>query len=239
MGKSSEIDAIARLAERVLGAFYFFFSSRRRHTRYWRDWSSDVCSSDLWSRPQVPGQVLLLVLAGAGIPGGQRGDEGLLRHLHAADHLHPLLAFLLLLEQLALPADVTAVALREDVLADRPDRLAGDDPAADGGLDRHLELLPRDELLQLRRDRGAVRVRLVLVHDRAERVDRLAVQQDVDLDEVGDLLAGGLVVEAGVAAGTALQVGVAVRSGERRWRERGAISVGSVTFKKQRGHEDG
>src|SRR3712207_6972882 len=23
------------------------FSSRRRHTRYWRDWSSDVCSSDL------------------------------------------------------------------------------------------------------------------------------------------------------------------------------------------------
>src|SRR3712207_7957982 len=28
----------------------FFFSSRRRHTRYWRDWSSDVCSSDLPSR---------------------------------------------------------------------------------------------------------------------------------------------------------------------------------------------
>src|SRR5947209_17736931 len=27
--------------------FNFFFSSRRRHTRYWRDWSSDVCSSDL------------------------------------------------------------------------------------------------------------------------------------------------------------------------------------------------
>src|SRR3712207_1592484 len=25
----------------------FFFSNRRRHTRYWRDWSSDVCSSDL------------------------------------------------------------------------------------------------------------------------------------------------------------------------------------------------
>src|SRR5699024_11260253 len=26
----------------------FFFSSRRRHTRSKRDWSSDVCSSDLW-----------------------------------------------------------------------------------------------------------------------------------------------------------------------------------------------
>src|SRR5215510_16073613 len=28
--------------------FFFFFSSRRRHTRWPRDWSSDVCSSDLW-----------------------------------------------------------------------------------------------------------------------------------------------------------------------------------------------
>src|SRR6266508_5949973 len=27
--------------------FIFFFSSRRRHTRWPRDWSSDVCSSDL------------------------------------------------------------------------------------------------------------------------------------------------------------------------------------------------
>src|SRR5215510_11818633 len=27
--------------------FCFFFSSRRRHTRWPRDWSSDVCSSDL------------------------------------------------------------------------------------------------------------------------------------------------------------------------------------------------
>src|SRR5690606_39975150 len=28
--------------------FSFFFSSRRRHTRFSRDWSSDVCSSDLF-----------------------------------------------------------------------------------------------------------------------------------------------------------------------------------------------
>src|SRR3989440_2209191 len=28
-------------------SFFFFFSSRRRHTRSDRDWSSDVCSSDL------------------------------------------------------------------------------------------------------------------------------------------------------------------------------------------------
>src|SRR6266542_6212400 len=32
--------------------FFFFFSSRRRHTRCYRDWSSDVCSSDLENREQ-------------------------------------------------------------------------------------------------------------------------------------------------------------------------------------------
>src|SRR5437762_8136327 len=30
-------------------SIFFFFSSRRRHTRYIGDWSSDVCSSDLYS----------------------------------------------------------------------------------------------------------------------------------------------------------------------------------------------
>src|SRR2546422_3714889 len=33
--------------------FIFFFSSRRRHTRCSRDWSSDVCSSDLVQRGAV------------------------------------------------------------------------------------------------------------------------------------------------------------------------------------------
>src|SRR3712207_2196765 len=40
----------------LLFSYFFFFSSRRRHTRYWRDWSSDVCSSDLqlWWGHQIP-----------------------------------------------------------------------------------------------------------------------------------------------------------------------------------------
>src|SRR3712207_7688103 len=51
----------------------FFFSSRRRHTRYWRDWSSDVCSSDL-----IRGAVLLRAVLRSdravdlGQPGRQR-----------------------------------------------------------------------------------------------------------------------------------------------------------------------
>src|SRR5207253_6727763 len=34
-------------------SFLFFFSSRRRHTRWPRDWSSDVCSSDLSFLPRL------------------------------------------------------------------------------------------------------------------------------------------------------------------------------------------
>src|SRR5690625_1894848 len=44
----------------ILILFVFFFSSRRRHTRWPRDWSSDVCSSDLGE--------LRRVLRAAGVP---------------------------------------------------------------------------------------------------------------------------------------------------------------------------
>src|SRR5205814_7169309 len=37
----------------VVMCYFFFFSSRRRHTRCLSDWSSDVCSSDLWGKVEV------------------------------------------------------------------------------------------------------------------------------------------------------------------------------------------
>src|SRR5256886_1058166 len=47
---------VASLIDALGGAEDFFFSSRRRHTRFDGDWSSDVCSSDLsasaWVTPQ-------------------------------------------------------------------------------------------------------------------------------------------------------------------------------------------
>src|SRR6266542_1632875 len=45
--------------------YFFFFSSRRRHTRCYRDWSSDVCSSDLAVvRRAAPRRQLDLAAAG-------------------------------------------------------------------------------------------------------------------------------------------------------------------------------
>src|SRR6266496_2645563 len=46
--------------------FVFFFSSRRRHTRSLRDWSSDVCSSDL-NRNGIVGQTDFDNLDGDGV----------------------------------------------------------------------------------------------------------------------------------------------------------------------------
>src|SRR3712207_7808430 len=54
------------------------FASRRRHTRYWRDWSSDVCSSDLGAPVCVPSWTcvlpsLLVAARSGGDAGGHRG----------------------------------------------------------------------------------------------------------------------------------------------------------------------
>src|SRR5207245_3304403 len=69
----------------------FFFSSRRRHTRCYRDWSSDVCSSDLHREPSrdsgaaLPPALSARALEQPARPpaGGARG----LRHDRAEDRL--------------------------------------------------------------------------------------------------------------------------------------------------------
>src|SRR5690606_40117328 len=62
--------------------YFFFFSSRRRHTRFSRDWSSDVCSSDLdieeHEGDRDPAQAAVvhrIVGQIADVPGEQAGPE--------------------------------------------------------------------------------------------------------------------------------------------------------------------
>src|SRR2546427_12045192 len=64
--------------------FFFFFSSRRRHTRFDCDWSSDVCSSDLFGSPepdpQHPEQAVrtgLAMQAAVAKLNAERGARGL------------------------------------------------------------------------------------------------------------------------------------------------------------------
>src|SRR3712207_4179511 len=64
-----------------------FCSSRRRHTRYWRDWSSDVCSSDLVSAAAVGAETLVVDLPDTKAP--QRAElSAVLASGHATALLH-------------------------------------------------------------------------------------------------------------------------------------------------------
>src|SRR5580658_6422877 len=78
----------------------------------------------------------------------QHGKKSFLRNVHAADALHALLAFFLLFKKLALARDVSAVALGDHVLSNRADCFTCNHPAADGGLDGHLEHLARNQFAQ-------------------------------------------------------------------------------------------
>src|SRR3954470_22638334 len=69
----------------------------------------------------------------------QRRDERLLRDVDFPELAHLFLAFLLLLQKLALSRDIAAVALCGDVLAQRAHGFTSDDLAADRGLDRDHE----------------------------------------------------------------------------------------------------
>src|SRR6267142_3456057 len=50
----------------------FFFSSRRRHTRLTCDWSSDVCSSDLWNMMMSMSGAWFFVVASEAITVGDK-----------------------------------------------------------------------------------------------------------------------------------------------------------------------
>src|SRR5215813_14829827 len=67
---------------------FFFFSSRRRHTRCGRDWSSDVCSSDLELialAKQKPGQ---LNFASSGVGSGTHLNAEQFRFAAGIDAVH-------------------------------------------------------------------------------------------------------------------------------------------------------
>src|SRR5436190_23392858 len=98
----------------------------------------------------------------------QNFDEGFLRNVYVADGFHPFLAFLLLLEKLALARHVAAVAFGGDILAEGADRFGRDDFSADRSLDLDLELLPRDDFLQLLSQRAAAPLGFRAMHDARE-----------------------------------------------------------------------
>src|SRR2546429_6894161 len=66
--------------------FFFFFSSRRRHTRCSRDWSSDVCSSDLPFLLPAPPLAHKIKMASRRAKAASRGFPRVTNHERSEEH---------------------------------------------------------------------------------------------------------------------------------------------------------
>src|SRR6266496_4566100 len=123
---------------------FFFFSSRRRHTRSLRDWSSDVCSSDLDQVTMIPAsaeatardEVAALCSDLIRIDTTNPGDHSGPGERQAAEHVAALLADVGLE-----PAVLESHPGRASVVA----RISGTDPARPALLIHgHLDVVPAD-----------------------------------------------------------------------------------------------
>src|SRR2546422_1983178 len=79
--------------------FFFFFSSRRRHTRCSRDWSSDVCSSDLAAGLEAAADAVYARIASGGPSSPaefERQAEGFRRRQRESERAADLYALLFL-----------------------------------------------------------------------------------------------------------------------------------------------
>src|SRR5436853_553182 len=74
-------------------------------------------------------------------------DEGFLGDVDLADAFHTFFAFFLFLLQFAFASDIAAVAFRGDVFSQRGNTFPRNNFPADGGLDRDLVKLARDDFL--------------------------------------------------------------------------------------------
>src|SRR5271170_6522250 len=177
--------------------------------------ATDFCACARSGSRAFGGCTLEILRAGSAtialLPDLEQGEESLLRNLDAPDLFHPLLAFLLLLEQLAFSRDVAAVTLGGDVLAQRLDGFARDNLGADRGLDRDFEHLARYQFAHLFAQRPPPFVGLVAMHDNRKRVHHLAVNPYIQFNQRPRPEVQKLIVERRVAAAHRFQPIVKVK----------------------------
>src|SRR4029079_6392043 len=108
-------------------------------------------------------------------------DKSLLRNVNLPDAFHPFLAFLLFLQKLSLTRNIAAVAFRSYIFSQRRNALTRNNFSANSCLDRHSIELSRDPFLWFRRQLTSPRLRTIFVHDHRKRIDRLTVNEKVQL----------------------------------------------------------
>src|SRR5450830_1809249 len=98
-------------------------------------------------------------------------------------------------------ADVTAIALGQNVLAQRLDVFSRNDGGANGCLNGHIEHLPGNQLAHLGSHRTTTELAVGAMDNNGQRIDSLTVDQHVDLDHIGRPVFLELIVHRGVTAG--------------------------------------
>src|SRR5438874_5124737 len=185
---------------------FFFFSSRRRHTRSLRDWSSDVCSSDLdliKAAARGVGNVLLVV-------GSRTGRDGIHGASFASEELtheseqrrpqvqvgDPFIEKLLLEASLALIASGHIVAIQDMGAAGLTSSSA--EMAAKGGVgvEIDLSLVPTREAgmtpYEILLSESQERMLVVARPDRIAQVQAIAEQWDLTATPIGRVTDDGM-----------------------------------------------
>src|SRR5271170_1232722 len=166
--------------------------------------ATDFCEDARSGSRALSGCPLEMLRAGSAtialLPNLEQGQESLLRNLDAPDLFHPLLAFLLLLEQLSFSRDIAAVTFGGDILTQRLDGFPGDNLGADRGLNRDFEHLARNQFAHLFAQRPAPFVGLVAMHDNRKRVHHLAVDPYIQFNQRPGPEVQKLVIQRCVAA---------------------------------------
>ena len=98
---------------------------------------------------------------------------------------HTLLSLLLFLQKLSLSSHVTAVALGSHILTHLADSFPGNDFRSDRSLDGDIELLTRDQVLELQAYLSAEIIGTVLMDKRGQRICRITIEQNIELDQLG------------------------------------------------------
>src|SRR5260370_36512444 len=112
----------------------FFFSSRRRHTRFKCDWSSDVCSSDLihFASKRItinPGAIMDVDLGLLSFPTGQQTFHIVARVFDGLHNLPVALGPVLLGPLMVTATDITQISNEDAFLSKRVAALAARKPA--------------------------------------------------------------------------------------------------------------
>ena len=119
----------------------------------------------------------------------QNCHEGVLRDLDLAECLHALLSSSLLLEKLLLAAYIATIALGEDILSQGRELLGRNHLDSQASLDRDLELLPRDVLLELFDQALADLVSVIAVDNSGQGIHRVPINLHLQIGSMACLSA--------------------------------------------------